>query len=173
MTTFTGHLTDEQAQRLVDASLDRSRDAGVETHAAGCAVCQALVASYRALASALDDLEIPPLPEDFTGAVLARVEAMEHSAARERRLALGILLGVVAATAAVFAVAGAGAWAPPLARLADVIGSAARVVRIGAGFVPELISALRLQIALAASALALPLLLALARLMPPHRSEVA
>ncbi len=172
MTTFTGHLTDEQAQRLVDAALDPHRDTGVEAHAAGCAACQALVASYRALASALDDLEIPPLPDDFTGAVLARVQAVERSAARERRIALGILLGVIAATAAVFGLAGAGAWAPTLARFADGVGSAARVLRVGAGFVPELISALRLQIALAASAVALPLLLALARLMP-RRSEIA
>jgi anti-sigma factor RsiW len=173
VTTFTGHLTEEQAQRLVDGSLDRARDSGVEAHAAGCAACLALVASYRALASALEDLEIPPLPDDFTGAVLARVEAMEKTAARERRLALGILLAVVAATATVFGLAGARAWASPLARLAEGIGSAARVLRIGAGFLPELISALRLQIALAASALALPLLFALARLMPPHRREVA
>jgi anti-sigma factor RsiW len=174
MTTFTGHLTDAQAQRALEGMLDPARDVGVEGHLAGCAACQALVASYEALSDALGGLDDGlPLPEDFTAGVLARIDATERAAARERRLALGILGGVVAAAVAVFALAGAGAWAPTFSRWADVVGDAIRTVRVGAGFVPTLVSALRLQIVLAAGIVALPVLVALARLMPAPRTEAA
>ncbi|HEY6100340.1 MAG TPA: anti-sigma factor [Anaeromyxobacter sp.] len=177
MTTFSGHLTDAQAQRLLDGALEPSRDGGVESHLAGCAECQALVESYRALCEALGglDAELPPLPDDFTAAVLAGIDLRERAVARDRRLAFGILAGVLAAAVAVFAVAGAGAWAPTLSGWADGLGSTARAVRIGAGFVPTVVHALRLQILLAAAAVALPLLIAFARLMPAPapRTETA
>ena len=114
MTTFTGHLTDAQAQRLVDGVLSPAEAPEVERHAAACLECQALVA-----------------------------------------------------------VAGPGAWAPALSSGVDQLGELARVLRIGAGFVPAVVGALRLQIVLAAAAFALPLLLALARLMPAPRPESA
>ena len=119
MTTFTGHLTDAQAQRLVDGVLSTAEAPEVERHAAACLECQALVESYRMLEGALDALAEPELPDDFTFGVLARA------------------------------------------------------LRIGAGFVPAVVGALRLQIVLAAAAFALPLLLALARLMPAPRPESA
>ena len=175
MTTFTGHLTDAQAQRVLDGALDPARDGGVETHLAGCPECQVLVESYRALSEALDGLDaaMPPVPEDFTETVLARIDAREHAVARDRRLAFGILAGVLAAAAAVFAIAGSGAWAPTLSGIADSLGSAARAFRIGAGFVPTVVHALRLHILLASGMTALILLLAFARLMPAHRTETA
>jgi anti-sigma factor RsiW len=174
MTTFTGHLTDAQAQRALDGMLDPARDAGVERHLAGCAECQALVASYEALADALGGLDDAlPLPDDFTGAVIARIDARERAAARDRRLAVGILAGVALAAVATFALAGASAWAPTFSRWADGVGDVLRAFRVGAGFVPTLVSALRVQIVLAAGIVALPLLVALARLMPAPRPEVA
>ena len=173
MTTFTGHLTDAHAQRLVDGVLSPAEAPEVERHAAACLECQALVESYRMLEGALDALAVPELPHDFTSGVLARIEVQERSAARERRFALGILGGVVAAAAALVAVAGPGAWAPALSSGVDQLGELARVLRIGAGFVPAVVGALRLQIVLAAAAFALPFLLALARLMPAPRPESA
>jgi anti-sigma factor RsiW len=173
MTTFTGHLTDAQAQRLLDGVLFPAEAAEVEAHAGSCAECAALVASYRLLSSALDDLAVPELPDDFTAGVLSAVDARERTVARERWLAAGILTSVVAVAAAAFALAGAGAWAPALSGAVDGLGSAARTLRIAAGFVPALVGALRVQIILAAAAFALPLLVILARLIPAPRTEHA
>jgi len=176
MTTFTGHLTDAQAQRLLDGAIDPARDADVQRHAATCASCQALVESYRALAAALEDLDpaaAAPLPEGFTAEVMARIDARERMVARERRLALAILGGALAAAAAIFAVAGAGAWAPTVARWVDGLGEAARALRIGSGFVPTLVSAFRVQILVAAAIAAAPILLALSRLVPARDARTA
>lgn len=173
MTTFTGHLTDAQAQRLIDGVLSPAEAPEVEGHAAGCLECQALLESYRMLEGALDDLAVPAVPDDFTSCVLARIDVEERAAARERRFALGIFAGVVAAAAALFVLAGPGVWAPALSRGVDQLGELSRVLRIGAGFVPAVVGALRLQIILAAAAFALPLLLGLARLMPAPRPETA
>lgn len=175
MTTISGHLTDSLAQRFVDGLLSDAEAADISRHAAGCLDCQATIESYRMLTSALEDLELPALPADFTQGVLARVDAQERALARERRYALGILAAVVCATASVFVVLGAGAWAPVFSQVADGLGGAARLVRIGAGFVPAVVKALRLELVLAIAAFALPLLLALARLMPAPtpRPEVA
>ncbi len=166
MTALPGHLTDAQAQRLVDGALPDAEAPGIEGHLAGCAACQASVAAYHMLAEALDDLEVPDLPADFTDGVLARIDARERTATRERRQAVAILAGVALASVAAFALAGASAWAPVVSSTADLLGSAVRALRIGASFVPDLVGALRLQIILAAAVAALPLLLALSRLMP-------
>jgi anti-sigma factor RsiW len=171
MTTLSGHLTDALAQRLVDGQLSAAEAPEVERHVAGCADCQATVETYRLLASALEDLEVPELPADFTVGVLARIDAHELAVARERRHALAIFAGVLAACALAFAVAGASAWAPALSSIADGFGSAARALQIGGAFLPKIVSALRLQIILVAAVLALPLLLALTRLMPAPQAE--
>jgi anti-sigma factor RsiW len=173
MTTFTGHLTDAQAQRLVDDALLDAEAAAVRAHAHACAGCQAVVESYRALGDALSGLELPPLPADFTEQVFSRIDANERAVARERRLAFGILAGVLAATVAAFAVAGAGAWAPPVARLFRGLGDVFLASRVAAGVVPTIVSALRLQLVLALGLLAIPILLALSRLMPATRTEIA
>jgi anti-sigma factor RsiW len=174
MTSPTAHLTDAQAQRLLDGVLSEAEAPEAERHVAGCAACQATVATYRMLAEALDDLEVPDLPLDFTDGVLARIDVRERALARERKHAVAILAGVALATVAAFAVAGAAAWAPVVSSAADFLGSAAHVVRIGASFVPDVVGALRLQIIVAAAALSVPLLLALSRLMlPAPRTETA
>jgi anti-sigma factor RsiW len=174
MTSPTAHLTDAQAQRLVDGMLSEAEAPAAELHAASCAACQATVATYRMLASALDDLEVPALPLGFTDGVLARIDSRERALARERKHAAAILAGVVLATVAAFAVAGAAAWAPVVASAVDFVGRAAHLFRIGASFVPDVVAALRFQILLAAAALAVPLLLALSRLMlPAPRTETA
>lgn len=171
MTTSGPHLSDAQAQLLVDGALGPSEAAPLERHLAGCDGCRGAVETYRVLASALDDLEIPPLPEDFTAGVLARIDATERAVARERRHAAAILGGVVAAAVAAFAIAGASAWAPLLSSAAEALAGAARALELGSRFVPTLVSTLRFHIILVAAALALPLLLALVRLIPappPH-----
>ncbi len=167
------HLSDAQAQRLVDGMLSESEAPAVERHAAACAECRATVETYRMLASALEDLEVPALPADFTDGVLALVETRERALARERRHAFGILSALAACTVAAFAFAGASAWAPYFSSVAEAFGTAARAFQIGSTFMPHLVGALRLQIIVGAAALAVPFLLALARLMPQQRTEIA
>jgi anti-sigma factor RsiW len=173
MTNPSLHLTDAQAQRLVDGMLSAAEAPGVERHAAACADCRATVETYRMLASALEDLAVPELPSDFTDGVLALVESRELALARERRHAVAILGALAACTVAAFALAGASAWAPVLSSVAESFGTAARAVQVGSTFLPHLIGALRLQIIVVAAALAVPLLLALSRLMPQQRAEIA
>lgn len=173
MTTLTGHLTDAQAQRLMDGVLLAAEAAEVEAHAASCAACQALVESYQVLGDALGALEIPELPADFTAGVLARVDARERAVARERRFAVAICAGVLVALAVAVAAAGAGTWAPLASRVVSGLGAAGRVLRIGADVVTPVVAALRLQLALACAAVALPVLFLLSRLMPSPRAEVA
>jgi len=173
MTTISGHLTEAQAQRLLDGQLDPARDAGVEAHALGCAGCAALVESFRALGEALDGLPLPELPVDFTAGVLARIEVAEAAQARERRVAALVfaaaaLLGAVALGAAV-----AGGLSPAVTGVADHLGLAARALRLGSGVLPGLLSAVRGYALLGSMAAGLPLLYALARLMPAPRAQRA
>lgn len=173
MTVLDLHLTDEVAQRLVEGSLPAAEAGTAEAHAAGCAGCGALVESYRILTSALDDLSIEPPPADFTEGVLARIDARDRAAARERRHGLSIFAGVVLATLGAFALAGPGAWAPEISSLADRLGDAARAFQIGESFVPTLLGALRGQILVVSAAAAVPLLLLLSRFVPSPEAESA
>ncbi|HET8541496.1 MAG TPA: zf-HC2 domain-containing protein [Anaeromyxobacter sp.] len=174
MTDPTLHLTDAQAQRLVDGTLSAAEAPAVERHAAACVECRATVETYRMLAAALEDLEVPELPAGFTEGVLALVERREVALARERRHAAAILGVLAACTAAAFAIAGAAAWAPVFSSGAELLGAAARAVRVASTFVPHVLDALRVQIIVVAAAAAVPFLLALSRLMPqPQRIDVA
>ena len=167
------HLSDEQAQRHLEGILSGAAAAEVEEHLAACAGCQALVESYRALSEALDALAPAEPPADFTAGVLACIEARERSAARERRLALGILAGVAAAAAALFVVAGQGAWAPLLSRWSNSLVSATAALRIGSDVLDPLLRTLRAEIALACAVVGLPLLVAMRRLVASRGTELA
>lgn len=170
--TTTLHLDDLRAQRLLDGQLPAAEREAAERHLAACEECRLLVDSYRALSEALDGMETPLLPAGFTDGVLARVDELERSAARERRLALGILAGVACAAAAVAAFLAPGALAPALSRLGDAVGGAATWLRLSADVVGPLIRALRFPIAAATAVAALPLLVLLRRLSARH-SEVS
>ncbi len=171
MTTISGHLTDAMAQRLIDGLLDPVRDAGAEAHAASCPGCTALVESYRVLEEALDGLEVPELPAGFTAAVLDRIDRAEAVQARERRLAVAVLAGLLAVAAGALVAAGVGGLASTVGGVADSLGQATQALRIGKGVVPSLLAALRLPLLVGAAAVAFPLLLGLTRLMPAHRTE--
>jgi anti-sigma factor RsiW len=171
MTTLSGHLTEAQAQRLLDGALDPGSDAGAAEHAAACAECGALVESFRALEEALDGLTVPELPADFTAQVMARIDESERSAARERRWAFGIAAAVLAMATVSLAAAGAAGLGHAVSTVSEQLDLAARAVRVGVGVLPGLFSALRLQLLLATSALALPVIYGLSRLMPAARTE--
>ncbi len=166
------HLTDSSAQQVVDGVLPAAQAAQAADHAASCPDCAALLESYRALSFALDALPGPDLPDDFTAGVLRRVEDRERVVARERRAAIAVLGGLVAALAAALLVGGNAAWVPTAARLAEQLGVVTQTVRLGAQVLPPVLSVLRLPIAAACAALCLPLLLALSRLAPSPRTEV-
>jgi predicted anti-sigma-YlaC factor YlaD len=167
------HLSDELAQRHLDGILSGAAADEVEEHLAACSGCRALLKSYRALSQALDALVPAEPPTDFTAGVLARIAARERSAARERRLALGILAGVGAAAAVLFVVAGQGAWAPLLSRWSSALVGATAALRIGSDVIDPLVRALRAEIALACAVLGLPLLVAMRRLVASRGTELA
>jgi len=166
------HLTDELAQSLVDGLLPVTLRGECESHAAGCAECQVLVESYRVLGDALADLDAPLPPPDFTDGVMERIAVRERVNAWERRLALGIVGAAACIALVIFAFAGASAWAPVLSRVSDRLGEAASAITLGANVLSPILRALRLQIALGCTAVGLPLLFALSRLVP-RRAEVA
>ena len=167
MTTLDVHLTDEAAQQLAGVLPDGAvLDVGVAEHAERCPRCAALVESHRALAAALDGLELPELPLDFTEGVLARVEAADRQRARERWLAGAILGGVAAAACVAFVLSGAGGVGAAVARWAELLADASRAVRVGSDVAPHLFLAMRWPLAAATAALAIPLFLLLTRLMP-------
>lgn len=163
---MNAHLTDELAQGFVDELLDEDTRARCAEHAAGCANCQLLVASYRALGDALAGLGMPLPPPDFTDTVMARIDAREQSRAWERRLAVGIVIAATVVAAAFFAAAGASAWAPAVSRASGALGDLATAISVGSSVVSPVVRALRPQIALGCAALGFPLLYALSRLVP-------
>jgi anti-sigma factor RsiW len=171
MTTLSGHLTEAQAQRLIDGMLDPASDGGVAEHATACPECAGLVESFRALDEALEGLTVPELPADFTAQVMARIDDAERAAARERRWALGLAAAVVLLAGAGLALAGATGLGHAVSAVSERLDLAARAIRVGAGVLPGLLSALRLQLLLASTALSLPILYGLSRLMPAPRTE--
>jgi len=171
MTTISGHLTDAMAQRLIEGLLDPERDAGAEAHAATCPECAALVETYRILGDALDGLDVPALPADFTASVMDRIDRIEAARARERRFAVAVLAGILAVAVASLVAAGVGGLASTVGGLADALGQATQALRLGRGVVPGLLSALRLPLLVGAAAVAIPLLFGLTRLMPATRTQ--
>ncbi|HVO19526.1 MAG TPA: zf-HC2 domain-containing protein [Anaeromyxobacter sp.] len=171
MNTLTGHLTDAQAQRLLDGALLPAEAVEVEAHAAGCEACAVLVDSYRELALSLDALPAPELPADFTAGVLERVARRERTVARERRAAAAVVVGALLALAVAVIAGGGAAWIPAATRFADQLGDVAHALRLGAEVLPSLWGVLRLPVAVTSAALCIPLLLALSRFIPSPRTE--
>ncbi|HET9599821.1 MAG TPA: zf-HC2 domain-containing protein [Anaeromyxobacteraceae bacterium] len=163
---MTRHLDDALAQGYVDGLLPGPDRAACADHLAGCADCALLVDSYRALTEALDDLDAPLPPAGFTQAVMAAVDERERAHAWERRLALGIVGVAACAAVALFAAAGASAWAPALSGFFDGLAPVVTLATVAADALRPVVGALRLQIAVACAAAALPLLFALSRLVP-------
>jgi len=172
MTTFSGHLTDAQAQRIVDdALLDQEREM-VVAHEAGCPDCQALVVSYRDLGDALDGLELPDIASDFTAGVLAAIDERERAAARERRVAAAITLAGVAGLALAVGLS-VGQWGDAIVRALDLLAAAGQAARTSLDVAAPILSALRLPIGFFCAVVAAPILLALSRLMPAAQTETA
>jgi anti-sigma factor RsiW len=166
MTNLSGHLTDAQAQRLLEGLLDPVTDDGVEAHVARCSDCGALVASYAALDAALDALPVPELPADFTASVMERIELAERRAARERLTAFALVASIVTLAVGCLVAAGAGGLGGAVSVAAERLTLARETLRVAAGVLPGLLGALRLQLLLTLVAAALPVLLGLSRLMP-------
>ena len=171
MTTIHRHLNAAQAQRLIDEVLDPDGDAGVAAHAATCLECRALVDSFRLLGGALDRLEVPELPSDFTAQVMSRIDGAERAAARERRWALGLAASVILVAGVGVLAAGANGLGHTVSALSEQLDLAARGISVGAGVLPGLFSALRLQLLLTTTALSLLIIYGLSRLMPAARTE--
>ena len=169
---MTPHLDDARAQAYVDRALGEGARAAGAAHLDACPGCALLVASYRALATALDDLAAPAPPAGFTAAVMSRVDQAERQRAWDRRLAAGILAVATGLALAAGTLAGGGV-APALAAAAGGFAHGAAALALAADVARPILGALRLPIALACGGVALALLFALSRLVPrpaPARS---
>ncbi len=169
----TRHLTEEEAQLHIEGLLTRTDASRVDGHLVGCGECQALVLSFRALEEALSCLPVAEPPADFTAGVLARIEAREQAAVRERRVATAVLGSVAVALAATLSIAGQAAWAPALSQVSSAVADGAQALRISGDVLSPVVGALRLQILVACAAIGLPLLLGLARLVPGRSGQIA
>jgi anti-sigma factor RsiW len=166
---MTHHLDDVAAQRLAEGGLPAEEEARAGAHVARCPDCALLLESHRALAAALDGLDLPEVPADFTAGVLAEVARRERAAARDRR-AVAIIGGATLAGLAVALAAGARpAWIPAATELAEQLGIVVSAFHLGAEVLPGLLGALRLPLAAACALLALPLVLTLPRLAAAPR----
>lgn len=171
--TETRHLSEAEAQMLVDGLLPEGDEHRVAAHHAACPECQALVLSFHALDEALAGLSVPEPPADFTAGVFARIDARERSAAAERRLALAILGVVATALAVVVAVAGRTALGPLLTEASRGLARVLQAARISGQVLQPVVSALRTEILVATAAVGLPLFLALRRLVPTRQRLAA
>lgn len=160
------HLSDELAQAFADRTLAGDLREECQLHLARCPECRVSVESYRALADALEGLEAPPPPADFTAVVMARIDDVERARAWERRLAVGVLAAVAGLAAIAMIVAGTGAWAPVITGAIARLGDLATAAAVASDVLSPLLRALRLQIAVACLVAGLPLALALSRLVP-------
>jgi anti-sigma factor RsiW len=167
------HLTEDEAQLHLEGALDETVQRQVDAHLAGCPGCQALVRSFEALSEALSELPAAEPPVDFTAGVMARIEAADATRAAERKLTLGVFGVVAVALATVLALAGQAAWAPALSAASSRAVQALQAFRISADVLAPVVSALRIQIIVAAAALGIPLLLALSRLVSPRQGHQA
>ncbi len=167
------HLTDDEAQAHLEGFLPAAESTRIAGHLAGCAECQALVASFEALQDALSGLPVAEPPMDFTAGVMARIDAREEARAGERRVALGVLGAVLATLGVALVLAGQAAWAPALSAVSSAGVAALQAFRISSDVLAPVISALRVQIIVAAAAVGLPLLLALSRLSQPRSRQLA
>ncbi len=167
------HLTEDEAQRFLEDGLAAPDCSRAETHLAGCPSCQALVLSFEALSDALSGLPLGEPPADFTAGVMARIDEQEAVRAGERRVILAVL-GVVGVSLAVALVlAGQSTWAPVLSAVSTGAVRALQALRITSDILTPVVSALRLQIVVAAAAVAIPLTLALSRLATPRHGQAA
>jgi anti-sigma factor RsiW len=171
--TTIRHLTDDEAQQLVDRQLAPQDESRVAGHHLECPECQALVLSFRALGEALSGLPAAEPPADFTAMVMARIGDRERSAASERRVAVALLGALALGIAATVGLAGPGAWGPALSALSSAAVRAIQAVRLSGDVLGPVVAALRLQILVGAAVLGLPLLLALSRLIPARQRQVA
>jgi anti-sigma factor RsiW len=171
--TDTRHLDEDQAQSFLDGLLAADERSRVDAHLESCASCQALVLSFEALESSLSVLPLAEPPADFTAGVLARIDERERGRSAERRVVFAVLAAVSAALVVALLLAGQSAWAPALSAASSSGVRALRALRISTDVLSPVVSALRVQIIVASSALAIPLFLALSRLAAPQRSRAA
>lgn len=167
------HLTDDQAQAFLEGALATAEFPGAEAHLASCADCQALVASFEALSEALSALPAAEPPPGFTAGVMARIEEAEMLRAAERRVTAVVFAALGVSLLVAIAIAGQSAWAPALSAVSSAAVRILQAFRISSDVLSPVVSALRIQIAVAAAAVGIPLFLALGRLASPRQSHQA
>ena len=147
LANFPGsHLDEARLQQLAEGTLRGPNGLAARAHCDACQECQAELDGYTALARALDGMQDPAPPEDFTLQVLLAVDSRESQLEARRHIKLA---AIPAALVAVVAVVGWAFSAGPVQRLDELL----RGVTILRGLfevVSPVVSAARVPLAIAA-----------------------
>jgi hypothetical protein len=93
--------------------------------------------------------------------------------AAERRVTAVVFAALGVSLLVAIAIAGQSAWAPALSAVSSAAVRILQAFRISSDVLSPVVSALRIQIAVAAAAVGIPLFLALGRLASPRQSHQA
>ena len=167
------HVSDAEAQLLLEDALEPTDRTRIEEHLAGCTDCMATVLSFEALAQALSTLPVAEPPPDFTAGVMARIDEQERSLAGDRRVAVAVLGAVAALLTLAVLLAGPAAWAGLLSGASAAAASAIQVTHIGVDVLAPVFSALRLPLLVGTAGFAIVIVLTLTRLAQPRQVETA
>lgn len=157
------HLDDAALQALADGSLRGPEGMAAREHCETCALCDGERAAYAALDARLSGLTLPPLPADFTAAVLVAAAGREEHLAARRQHALA---AIPAAALALVSVLGWALSAGLSQRVREIVAGAL-ALREAADLAGPVVSALRLPLALGALLLCACIAAALVRALRP------
>ncbi len=124
---FLGCLTEAALQGLADGTVRGPERYLADQHLAECDRCSTELAAFSILSARLSALKDPPLPHDFTAAVLAAVELREHVRDARHRALLSALPALLIAIGVLFAWAFA---AQPAERVRDLVVGATVFQRV-------------------------------------------
>lgn len=171
MSTFPdlAHLDDGRLQALADGTLRGPEGFEAREHCDACAECGVALRTYELLSSQLSALRDPPVPEDFTSAVMQAVSVREQHAAQRRHT---LLAAAPAAALAVFAIVGWALSTAPAVHVDRLLESATLVRHVFAALAP-VFAAARLPLGLGAFTVSCFLFALLLRALRPAPTSAA
>lgn len=166
---FLGCLTEVAIQGRADGTLRGPERMLADEHLMICPRCSVELAIYEGLVERLNELSVPPLPEEFTASVIAAVEHQEKVRYDKHRAVLASLPALLTAVGVLFF------WAfglNPAQRIRDVVLGIAQVERIGE-IALAVLQAVRVPLALGALLSLGALLAVMSRAMTRLRAPIA
>jgi anti-sigma factor RsiW len=153
------HLSEQQIQGLADGTLRGPEGFAAREHCDACPACASDLAAFDALVKDLDTLVDPPVPMDFTAAVLQAVAVREAALVQRRHTWYAALPALAVACVAMV---GWALSAAPTVHVDRLIGTWTAMRHVVAAASPVL-QTLRLQLGIGAFLFAVAVLFVLAR----------